>query len=75
MEYDCHTFLKYLVFQTKNLVFQIKDLVFRLETLDSDEKAPVFQIKNLKCYVSEWNAMFLKCYEISSEITSISKKV
>ena len=29
MEYDCHMFSKYLVFQMKNLVFQSKYLVFR----------------------------------------------
>ena len=28
MEYDCHIFLKYLVFQMKNLVFQSNTLDF-----------------------------------------------
>ena len=38
MEYDCHIFSKYLVFQMKNLVFQSKHLVFQtwilIEILD-----------------------------------------
>ena len=43
MEYDCHIFSKYLVFQMKNLVFQSKHLVFQtwilIEILDiSNEK-------------------------------------
>ena len=34
MEYDCHIFSKYPVFQTKNLVFQSKYLVFQPKTLE-----------------------------------------
>ena len=44
MEYDCHIFSKYLVFQMKNLVFQSKYLVFR-------SKYQVFHTLNLKYQV------------------------
>ena len=46
MEYDCQTFLKYLVFQTKNLVFLIKNLALRSETFDLDRKIRYFKSKN-----------------------------
>ena len=38
IEYDCHIFSKYLVFQMKNLVFQIKSPLFRSKTLNYDRK-------------------------------------
>ena len=41
MEYDCHIFSKYLVFQMKNLVFQLK-------TLDFDRNARYFESEFLK---------------------------
>ena len=43
MEYNCHIFSKYLVFQMKDLVFQSKYLVFRLETLDLDRSTRYFE--------------------------------
>ena len=43
MEYDCHIFLKYLVFQMKKLVFQSKYLVFRSKTLDFDQNTRYFE--------------------------------
>ena len=33
VEYDCHLFLKYLVFQKKNLVFRSETLYFDRKTL------------------------------------------
>ena len=43
MEYDCHIFAKYLVFQMKNLVFQLKYLAFRLKTLDFKQNTRYFE--------------------------------
>ena len=43
MEYGCHIFSKYLVFQMKNLVFQSKYLVFRLKALDFDRNTRYFE--------------------------------
>ena len=48
MEYDCHIFSKYLVFQMKNLVFQPKYLVFRSKTLDFDRTTRYFESEILK---------------------------
>ena len=48
MEYDCHIFSKYLVFQMKNLVFQTKYLVFRSKTLDFDQNTRYFESEILK---------------------------
>ena len=43
MEYDCHIFAKYLVFQMKNLVFQLEYLAFRLKTLDFKQNTRHFE--------------------------------
>ena len=43
MEYDCHIFLKYLVFQMKNLVFQSKHVVFWSKSLDFDRNTRYFE--------------------------------
>ena len=58
MEYDCHIFSKYLIFQMKNLVFQMKNpvfqpkyLVFRSKTLDFDRNTRYFNSKTLKYQV------------------------
>ena len=61
MEYDCHIFSNYLVFQMKNLVFQAEYLVFRSKPLDFDRTTryfeseisnyQVFHTLNLKYYV------------------------
>ena len=48
MEYDCHIFSKYLVFQMKNLVLQSKYLVFRLKTLDFDRNTRNFESENFE---------------------------
>ena len=48
MEYDCHIFSIYLVFQMKNLVFQSKYLVFRSKTLDFDRNTRYFESEILK---------------------------
>ena len=48
MEYNCHIFSKYLVFQMKNLVFQSKYLVFQWKTLDFDQNTRYFESEILK---------------------------
>ena len=57
MEYDCHIFSKYPVFQMKNLVFQSKYLVFRFRNFE------ILGFSHLK----------FEILGISSEIPSISK--
>ena len=63
MEYDCHIFSKYLVFQMKNLVFQSKYLVFRSKTLDF--------VRNTRYFESVISHLEFEILGISS----ISKKV
>ena len=41
MEYNCHAYLKYLVFQMESLVFQMKNLVFWSKTWISIEKLSI----------------------------------
>ena len=48
LNYDCHIFSKYLVFQMKNLVFQSKYLVFWSKTLDFDRNTRFFESEILK---------------------------
>ena len=43
MEYDCHIFSNYLVFQMKNLVFQSEYLVFRSKPLDFGRNTRYFE--------------------------------
>ena len=70
MEYDCHIFSKYLVFQMKDLVFQSKYLVFRLETLDFDRNTRYFESE-----IPAFSHLEFEILGISSKIHSISKKV
>ena len=63
LEYDCHIFSKYLVFQMKNLVFHSKHLVFRSKTLEYQ----VFQIKNFK--ILGFSHLKFEIIGISSETT------
>ena len=72
MEYDCHIFLKYLVFQMKNLVFEIKNLVFWSEgPLDFDRKTWYFKSK---FEILSFSHIEVEILSISSNIPSISKK-
>ena len=64
MEYDCHIFLKYLVFQIKNLVFQSKYLGFR-------SKNQLFRVWNFE--ILGFSHLEFEILGISSEIPSISK--
>ena len=73
MEYDCHIFSKYQVFQIKNLVFQSKYLVFRskyvvfrVKTLDFDGNTRYFEAESFLHFEFE-------ILGISIEVPSISK--
>ena len=48
MEYDCHIFSKYLVFQTKNLAFHSKKICISIKNLGFRSKYLVFRIRNFK---------------------------
>ena len=71
IEYDCHTFLKCLVFPMKNLVFQIKNPVFWSIALDFDKKATVFQIKKFE--IRGISHITFEILVILEEIPDISK--
>ena len=72
MEYNCHIFLKCLVFQAKNLVFQI-NLVSRSETLDFDKKKS--GISNQKFEILTFSHIEFEILGISREMLSILKKM
>ena len=61
MEYDCHIFSKYLVFQMKNVVFQSKYLALRSKIRNFEKLG--------------FSHLEYEILSISSEIPSISKKV
>ena len=48
MEYYCHIFSKYLVFQMKNLVFPSQNLAFWSKTLDFDRNTRYLKSEVLK---------------------------
>ena len=70
MEYDCHIFSKYLVFQMKNISIEIHSI--SIKTLEFRSKYLVFWIRNFE--ILGFLHLEFEIVGTSSEIPSISKR-
>ena len=71
MGYNCHIFLKYLVFQTKNLACHTKSI--SIANLGFRSRNSTFKVKIFE--ILDFLHIEIEILSISSQILNISKKV